>query len=326
MHFTMKSSSKTNLTILFFGLGSIGSRLARIIQNSYEYNLFAFRFHKKGINDLGIEEIYDSRQVDKISPDIAFITNPTSLHMETAIRSAALGRHLFIEKPLSHNLEGYDSLLKETREKGVLTYVACHLRFDPIIQHLKKFLAAHHDCFYSRVVCSSYLPAWRPEQDYRESYSSKSAMGGGVLLDLIHEPDYCHYLFGPIDSINGYAGNRSVLEIDSEDIADLIIHHSSGFISSIHLDYFGVRQERKLDIFGNNLHVEADLLKRTLTTVNPDGREMEKFPPINRDSLYEAELGYFFQCIQDKRSPMNNIEEHMTVLRPILEFKRGLEL
>ena len=44
-------------------------------------------------------------------PEAAFICNPTSLHIPAAIQAARAGCHLFIEKPLSHNLEQVDELI-----------------------------------------------------------------------------------------------------------------------------------------------------------------------------------------------------------------------
>ena len=49
------------------------------------------------------------------APDVAFICNPSSLHISTAIHSAKAGCHLFIEKPLAteiNNLELLEELLE----------------------------------------------------------------------------------------------------------------------------------------------------------------------------------------------------------------------
>jgi predicted dehydrogenase len=272
-----------------------------------------------------VEEVYSYDEIEGLSPDVAFITNPTSHHVETAARSASMGMHLFIEKPLGHRLDDWNSLLETVRKKDVHTYVACNLRFDPILRHLKRALDLTQ-VFYARVNCSSYLPGWRPSVDYRETYSSKKALGGGVILDLVHEPDYCHWLFGKIRKIKGEAGKCSTLEIETEDFADMTLYHESGFISNLHLDYFGHRPKRKIEIFGEDLYMEADLMGRTVRRVTGKMTDERQFGSLDRDYTYQQELRYFFRCLNEHQRPMNDIEEHITVLKPLLAFKETLGL
>ena len=68
-----------------FGHGSIGSR------------------HQKNLIALGHQEVTDLNQAK-----CALICNPTSSHLSTALKTSNLP--LFIEKPLSHNLDGVDQL------------------------------------------------------------------------------------------------------------------------------------------------------------------------------------------------------------------------
>ena len=320
-----KVSKKDKLTLMFFGLGSIGKRLARLVRDNYNHDLYAFRSTNNGLNDLGIDEVHEISDVERLSPDVAFITNPTSMHVDTAIRAASMGTNLFIEKPLCDRLVQWDSLLKIVQQKQVLTYVGCNLRFDPIIQYLKRTLDLDQ-IFYSRVICSSYLPDWRKDQDYTSSYSANKALGGGVILDLIHEPDYCQWLFGNISKIEGKAGKCSNLLLETEDYADMIVNHASGIISNIHIDYFGHKLQRKIEIFGNDTHIEADLIERTVTCFTKEKTDVQNVGPLERDETYKQELDYFFNCIHKQINPMNSIMEHVSVLKPVLDFKKKLGL
>lgn len=310
-------------TIVIFGLGSIGLRLARLIKEHFGYKIVAFRSVKGKENELGIQEIFNLHEIEKLSPDIAFITNPTSFHMETAILAASMGMALFIEKPLSHRLDHWDSLIKILNERGLRSFIGCNLRFDPMLLYLKKIIEIQK-VYYSRVICSSFLPSWRPHLDYRKSYSARKDQGGGVLLDLIHEPDYCHWLFGNIMYIEGCAGKRSWLEIETEDFAEMTLHHRSGILSHIYLDYFGMKTERKVEIFGEGFHLDVDLISRRITTFLEEGENVKIFHPLHRDDTYKEELNYFFTSLQHNEIPMNSIEEHMMVLKPLLEFKNKI--
>ena len=45
----------------------------------------------------------------------------------------------------------------------------------------------------------SYLPELAAGLDYRQSYSARSELGGGVLLDVIHEVDYAQWVLGAVN-------------------------------------------------------------------------------------------------------------------------------
>jgi predicted dehydrogenase len=252
---------------------------------------------------------------------VALITNPTAGHLAAATQAARMGMHLFIEKPLSHSLAEVEPLLALVKKQQLITYVGCQLRFDPLIRKLKDGIE-RKDIFYARICCSSYLPDWRPDRDYREVYSSRRDLGGGVLLDLIHELDYAHWLLGDIVHIGGEAGRISPLMIDTEDYADLLVHHAGGIRSHIHLDYFGRRTQRKIELFGEEMTLEADLISRALTRSNGVSRTSEVVACADRDIPLRNQLRYFFDCLDRQTDPLNNIFEHLKVLEPLLQFKR----
>lgn len=312
--------------VVFFGLGSIGSRLARLAAEHLGHEVFAFRSGATADAPPGVVNIVSENDLAALSPEVAFITNPTSLHVATALSCAGRGMHLFIEKPLSDRLEGVGRLLRIVARRGLATYVGCNLRFDPMIAQLKSRLAGRAP-FCARVICSSHLPSWRPAQDYRRSYSASRRMGGGVLLDLIHEPDYCHFLFGPIEALEGTAAKVSGLEIETEDTADMMLSHKSGMRTQVHLDYFGLRTQRKIEVFGDGFYAEADLAGRTLLWLENGRKRTKSFTALHRDDTYREEIRYFFRCLDRGETPMNSLEEHLQVLKPVLALRRrqGLE-
>ena len=80
-------------------------------------------------------------------------------------------------------------------------------------------------------------PVYREEKEYKKSYSSIKEQGGGVLLDLSHELDYCNYLMGGDVELFGNHGRQSDITVDSEDYAESIyyplisiVSNDSGFI------------------------------------------------------------------------------------------------
>ena len=82
-----------------------------------------------------------------------------------------------------------------------------------------------------------YLPDWHPNEDYRQGYSANRPLGGGVLLDLIHEIDLLYSWFGKPDDGQSHRRHAVDLEIDTEDTAAIVCRFAGGVIGSIQLDY-----------------------------------------------------------------------------------------
>lgn len=311
------------MKIVFFGLGSIGSRHARLIKDNFNYKLFAYRTHLgQTENDLNIIEIDSEKEILKIKPDVAFITNPTFLHIQTALKLANLGINLFIEKPVSNSLTNVNKLLKVIKSKKILTYIGFCLRFHPVISELKKIIRSNK-VMYSRIISSSYLPNWRPDQDYRKTFTANKKMGGGVLFEVMHEIDYSFWLFGKIEKITGQYGKISNLRINSEDFGELFLFHNTGIYSSIHLDYFSQNLERKIQIYCKDEYYEGDLINNNIKKINSQGIETIKKFSLNRDDIYLSQLKYFFKCIKNKIQPMNNLEEAKNPLEELIKFKNN---
>ena len=108
------------MKIIFFGLGSIAKRHARILKKKYKYTLYAFRSGTyQSDNELDIPELYSWEEVEGINPDVAFIIDRTSMHIDTAIACAQRGMHLFIEKPLDSDIKDLRKLLNIVSKKKI---------------------------------------------------------------------------------------------------------------------------------------------------------------------------------------------------------------
>ena len=130
-------------------------------------------------------------------------------------------------------------------------YVAAPMRWCGTMLALKEELPRLKP-YSARVICSSYLPDWRPGVDYRTVYSAHREMGGGVTIDLIHEWDYLVELFGVPSQVYNLKGTFSHLEIDSDDLSVYIARYP-GLLAEVHLDYFGRTYRRSIELFCNCL-------------------------------------------------------------------------
>lgn len=307
--------------VLFIGLGSIGKRHLNLLKKNFNFEIYAFRI--KGRESIsGVTNFYNFEKVSKIKPDIVFITNPTYLHIDTALACLKAGiKNIFIEKPLSHNLKNIEHFIEEVSKSNALVYVGNVLRHNPVMKRLKEIVdETKEDLFYASTISSSYLPHWRPKRDYRGIYSSKRSEGGGVLLDLIHEFDYNVMLFGKIKSILGVYGKISKLEIDSEDFCDVFIKFDNNFMSTIHIDYFSYFNKRIINIRTPEKEISADLINNEITIYHNQKVNKETFQ-FERDDYFKAQIKYFINGLEDKSMNISNLEESKEILEKIVIFK-----
>ena len=279
------------MEVLFVGLGSIGTRHLK--------NLAAVA-RKKGV-PLAVDALRSGARAlpaetqallrreyaaqDEIGHyDAAFITNPTSLHFETLRMLRGKADALFIEKPIFAQTGAALAACLLPEQKA---YVAAPMRWCGTMLALKSLLAELR-VYSVRVLCSSYLPGWRPGADYRTVYSAHRDMGGGVTIDLIHEWDYLVELFGMPEKVYNFKGTYSHLEIDSDDLSVYIARYPR-FLCEVHLDYFGRAYRRSIELFCENGTVTADFGAGTLTL--EDGTVRRYDEPVNE--RYMREMEYF---------------------------------
>lgn len=239
--------------------------------------------------------------------DFAVIASPTHLHVTQARAAVARGRHVFVEKPLSHTLEGVDALIEEAVRAACRIMVACNLRFMGSLQLVKRLLddgrigrplSAHAQFGY-------YLPFWRPTRDYRDGYGARRAMGGGIILDCFHEFDYLAWLLGVPREVFAYAGKVSRLEIDTEDSADVLLSFGD-VVANVHLDYLRRMYRRSCDLIGEDGVIVWDYVARSVAIHGKEDRQMEVLlEPLNTEpnQMFLDEMLHFLHCVETGEAP-----------------------
>lgn len=284
------------LQVLFTGLGSIGTRHLKNLhavaaRRGLAVEAWALRSSARPLpaetKALLAGELADAAQLGHY--DAAFITNPTSLHFETLRLLRGRAEALFIEKPLFDTTE---KQLADCLAPGQKAYVAAPMRWCGVMLALKEKLPALRP-YSARVICSSYLPEWRPGVDYRTVYSAHKDMGGGVTIDLIHEWDYLVELFGKPLAMYNFKGTYSDLELDSDDLSVYIARYPQ-LLAEVHLDYFGRAYRRSIELFCQDGTVTADFGAGTLTLA--DGTVEHYEEPVNE--RYLREMDYFLTYLQ----------------------------
>lgn len=303
-----------NRKVCFIGLGSIAARHIKNLKDIFgeEIEIDVLRSGNGRPLDEPMQSMikqvyydYDSLPKDY---DVMFVTNPTRLHYETLQKVKSNAKHFFIEKPVFES--GREDVEGLQLKKDSVYYVACPLRYTNVIQYLKENID-FKQVYSMRCISSSYLPDWRPGTDYRNTYSAKKELGGGVSIDLIHEWDYICYLAGQPQKVHSFIGRKSNLEIDSDDLAVYIAEYPDKYVE-LHLDYLGRKTIRMIELFAKDDSIEADLIEQKIVY-----RKENRIIDLNedRDSYQKKELLHFFEIVDGKCTNDNTIERACQTLQ-----------
>lgn len=321
--------------ILFAGCGSIGRRHIQNLKSLIPCEILAYRVRREPLGDFGVQhgihEFDDLNAALDERPDAVFVTNPTSLHLGVARAAAARGIGLFIEKPLSHSLAGVDEFLRLCKRKKVPVLMGYKMRFHPAIRKIKELLDAKAvgRVLAAKVQYGGYLPDWHPWEDYRRMYSSRRSLGGGIILDAVHELDYMRWLFGPVRRVSAMGGHVSSLEIDTEDVAELLLEFGSGTVGNVHLNYVQRPEYRACQVIGENGTILWDTLRRSVEWYRPAEKCWESFPEpagFQANDMFVAELKHFLACLDGKEKPASGLAEERDLLEMALKAQRACTL
>jgi len=258
-------------------------------------------------------------------PDIVFVCSPTALHVPQAIKAVDIGAHVFIEKPLSHSMEGVEELCRKAREKKRVVMVGCNMRFHPGLKELKHLLdaGAIGASTAARIVYSGYLPNWRPQQDYRQSYSA-SVEQGGAVLDCIHEIDLALWEFGPAAVIASKVLPATKIGLITDGEAEITLRHTGGVESHIHLSFMDKQFQRSQHIMGTAGSLSWDFTRGVVERRGKDGSLVEIIrQPAEWESnqMYMEELNHFLNAIETKSTPMGSLDAALAALQIALTVR-----
>lgn len=342
-----KQMNDITLKILMVGLGSIGQRHVRNLKKLYGERivLFAFRQRRKlelydeGLNVVDGKNIEDEYNIkvfsdfedalkDKI--DIVFISNPTSMHVEYAIKAAEKGCSLFVEKPISDSLEKANQLLTVIEHNKVLATVGYQMRFHPCIKLLKQYITnkAIGQLLYVHCEVGELITDMHKYEDYSQQYIAQKKLGGGVVVNQIHELDYLQWILGMPTEIYSLGGKLSDLNIDVEDCAMSVCkfyYENKTLPVYIQQDMLQKPAKRNCSVIGTLGKIEVDLLKNTISLLMNSGETTEhKFDAFQRNEMFIEELKAFIDCIDNQRQPDITVKEGMKSLQIATAIKESI--
>ena len=201
------------------------------------------------------------------------IATDTSRHVADALEALDAGADtVLVEKPVAPSADDAHLLHEHPRRAAV--WVAAPLRAHAAFRHVRRLVGRLEQGGSAHVWAQSWLPDWRPDRDYRESYSAR-ADEGGVLRDLVHEIDYATVLFGPPVLLGASVQIGGPLEIEADQAATLL-WRAGRFDVATRLDYLTRPATRGLVVRSPHGVIEWDVVRAVVRHTTPDGEVMEQ--------------------------------------------------
>ena len=313
--------------ILIIGLGSIGRRHLRNLVALGEKDVVLVRSHRSSLPDADLEgfevegDLGDA--LSKHRPDGAIIANPTSLHVDAALKAAEAGCSILLEKPVGDSLEGAERLQAVVQRTGARVLMGFQFRFHPALKLARRKISSGElgRIMSAHVHYGEHLPSWHPWENYRQGYAARADLGGGVLLTQCHSLDYLPWLVGAVQDVWGFAAKLSDLEVDVEDTAEIGLRFAQGALGTVHLDFAQQPPSHSLQVTGTEGLLECDLLTGSGRIYRVDRSEWQSYPPPNgweRNSMFLAEMEHFLAVVHGAAEPSCTLDDGIAVMRLII--------
>lgn len=322
------------MKILIIGGGSIGQRHLRNLKALDVQDISVVDLNKEKLKE--IKEKYDVgiymdlESALKQNWDASFICTPPASHVKLALSLIDKNIPIFMEKPIASNLKEADDLMKGVKKSGALLMVGYNLNFHPQFQKIQEILEQKilGSIWGARAEFGQYLPDWHPCEDYSKEYSAKEELGGGIVLDDVHEIDYFHCLFGKVGRVFAFAEKISNLKTDTEDYAEIILNFKNNIVGSIHMDYLQRIGSRHLKIIGEKGTLEWNIKGAKLKYWFVEDKKwiVDKLNGFDFNQTYIREVQYFLDCIKDDKTPKLDIRRGHETLKIALAVKKSSKL
>ena len=260
--------------------------------------------------------------------DAVVIANATSYHLDSLRLAVAASRHVYIEKPAATGAAGIAEIAREASKRKLVVAVGTQFRFNDRLQDLADLLACGElgEILSVRAQMGEHVADYHPGEDYRQSYTVRAELGGGVLLTQIHQVDYLYWLFGPFERVFAVGRTTSLLGIDVEDTVDYLLAARSGAAVNGHLDYLLRPKTVGLEVWGTKGRSAWDYFANTLI-VQPASNDA---PPrtissaFDRNAMFKRCLTDFLERVRDGGRPRADLGDALASLAIVDAIKTSM--
>ena len=313
------------------GAGHLGKIHLKLLQQSQKYELAGF-YDASTVASEAIEKEFGYKSFPTMEAliaacDMVDVVTPTIHHFECAKKVIEAGKHLFIEKPITHTVEEANTIRDLAKKHGVRGQVGQVERFNPA------FMAVNHMIENPMFIEAHRLAEFNPR-----------GTDVSVVLDLmIHDIDA---ILSVVHSevINIHAGGVAVISA-TPDIANARIEFENGCIANLTASRISLKKMRKARFFQKDAYISVDFLEKECEVVkmkdapekpddfamiltNAEGVKKQIYfdnPEIENNNAILDELESFANSIETNTIPVVSLGQGAEALRIAMKIIENLK-
>ena len=319
----------TKTGVALIGTGFWGRRLAEAVKrtptleliscysrNEEKRNAFAADFDCSAA--ASFEEAISYPKVHGV-----ILATPNNVHAEQTAAIAALGKCVFVEKPIADTLEDARAMQRACEEAGVTLLVGHSFRRLGAARKVKQLIDEGAIGKPVLAEANFSLPGMLTPEKWR--YYRETCPGGPLMQLGIHHADTLQYWLGPVVKVQGIF-KRLHTDAEIDDLASAQLEFESGIVGTLNSSYVSPKTF-DLRVYGTEGVVDY----HTDMSIWPNAAKMDEatqlrmwtkneqkeisFEPV--DMLVE-ELDEFGRCISDAGRAETGPREAIQALQVIL--------
>lgn len=236
------------LKVGVFGVGHLGKFHLNNWKEIEGVKLVGF-FDPNNENAKEVTEKYGSKRYmdeDKLMDacDVIDVITPTNQHFEICMQAIRKGKHVFVEKPITHTIQEGRALVNMVREANVKVQVGHVERFNPAYLAVKDM---HLNPMFIEV--------------HRLAQFNPRGTEVSVILDLmIHDIDIILSLVK--SDVKSIAASGVAVMTDTPDIANVRIEFNNGCVANLTSSRISMKKMRKMRLFQKDAYIGIDFLEK----------------------------------------------------------------
>lgn len=308
------------------GAGHLGKIHLKLLKQSSKYELVGF-FDADEVASAKIESEFGYKSFPTMDAliaacDVVDVVTPTIHHFKCAQKVLNAGKHLFIEKPITHTVEEANTIRDLAKKQGVRGQVGHVERFNPA------FMAVNHMIDNPMFIEAHRLAEFNPR-----------GTDVSVVLDLmIHDIDaILSVVNSKVKHIN--ASGVSVIS-ETPDIANARIEFENGCVANLTASRISLKKMRKARFFQKDAYISVDFLEKKCEVVkmkdapeqpddfamvltNAEGVKKQIYfdnPDIESNNAILDELDAFADAIRNNTTPIVTLTQGTEALRVAMQI------